>query len=365
MKFSVAAPLVALLTAFILALLALLAGIQPHFMPDAYIVRIIEKPDDPGSNNTDLAGTDKENLSTSTTAQHGNSSIPDIGNTNSSSSSHGSDSITGTSSSPRPASPTHSHAAMETTSENEHGCIFGPHGECQIAYEKQVDKAQGIFPTMKLVHFESYDDHVLIHARSDPGNHTSNTTATNSPFEAWSMHFLTNCAWEGKEKVGNCSKPWDFESYLLQGEADKDDSLEDDSAEDGAPQEGHPPRSPSFLLTRNAVNASESESEDDEFDKMWNKLIKNRAGFSKVHVTGCVLVGLSFLCTAISFFILPALGKWISVGNLVLATLATIFLLTSSIFTAVLANKVRHRHKESEFSGGYDVESSDKFEALV
>lgn len=39
MKFSVAAPLVALLTAFILALLALLAGIQPHFMPDAYIGR--------------------------------------------------------------------------------------------------------------------------------------------------------------------------------------------------------------------------------------------------------------------------------------------------------------------------------------
>lgn len=37
MKFSVAAPLVALLTAFILALLTLLAGIRPDFMPHAYI----------------------------------------------------------------------------------------------------------------------------------------------------------------------------------------------------------------------------------------------------------------------------------------------------------------------------------------
>lgn len=37
MKFSVAAPLVALLTAFILALLTLLAGITPKFMPGAYI----------------------------------------------------------------------------------------------------------------------------------------------------------------------------------------------------------------------------------------------------------------------------------------------------------------------------------------
>lgn len=37
MKFTVAAPLVALLTAFILALLTLLAGIKPNFMPDAYI----------------------------------------------------------------------------------------------------------------------------------------------------------------------------------------------------------------------------------------------------------------------------------------------------------------------------------------
>lgn len=37
MKFTVAAPLVALFTAYILALLALLAGIKPNFMPDAYI----------------------------------------------------------------------------------------------------------------------------------------------------------------------------------------------------------------------------------------------------------------------------------------------------------------------------------------
>lgn len=37
MKFSVAAPLVALFTAFILALLTLLAGIKHNFMPDTFI----------------------------------------------------------------------------------------------------------------------------------------------------------------------------------------------------------------------------------------------------------------------------------------------------------------------------------------
>ncbi|KKY38615.1 hypothetical protein UCDDA912_g01452 [Diaporthe ampelina] len=56
MKFTVAVPLVALLTALILALLTLLAGIKPAFMPGAYIVRILDQDpsnaDDPGSSGT-------------------------------------------------------------------------------------------------------------------------------------------------------------------------------------------------------------------------------------------------------------------------------------------------------------------------
>lgn len=61
----------------------------------------------------------------------------------------------------------------------------------------------------------------------------------------------------------------------------------------------------------------------------WRKLVHNSQASSVVHLTGCVPRRPLVICTAISFFILPTLEHRISVGNLALATLAIIFLLTS------------------------------------
>ncbi|KAL2279486.1 hypothetical protein FJTKL_13378 [Diaporthe vaccinii] len=423
MKFSVAVPLVALLTASILALLALLAGIRPHFMPDAYIVRIAKRspitPYEPtptstvprvpakGGNtalptitgvppaqSTESKGkktkgettektktktrtkkitvttettktktkTKKITVTTETTKTKTKTNKPKS-TSDASPFKHEvlpiiSARATATAST-RTASPTYGSVETDKSSKQENWHIFEWGGRRRV---EPMDNAQVIFPVMKHVPGAGVNDHVLIHGRSDPGNHTSNETATN--LFTYSMHFLTNCQWNVKNKAENCSKPWDFGSNFFGSEV-----MEGKPPQNNSLEERHLPQSSPFLFKRKATdpNGSEPEEEDEEetLQEVWKKMKKNRAGFSKVHLTGCVLVGLSFLCTAISFFILPALGKWISVGNLFLATLATICLLTSSIFTAVLAKEVRDRHKKSKLTEYHDVESGNKFKALV
>lgn len=181
-----------------------------------------------------------------------------------------------------------------------------------------------------------------------PNNSTLTNNATspddkpalNNLTENYTWHFLTNCQWNN-DKAQKCSKPWDFEKYT---------------------PESNPSTSSPFLLKRDA-NTSRLTNKSKE--KM-EKVRKNRRGCSIVHLIGCVFVGLSLLCTAASFFILPAFGKWISVGNLALATLATIFLLTSSIFTAVLAKKTTDFFdKDKDDKWGFKADSGTKFQALV
>lgn len=218
-----------------------------------------------------------------------------------------------------------------------------------------MDDAQGVFPTMKPVPGTGYTDHVSIYARSDPGNSTSNETATDGPFKPYSLYFLTNCQWGLANKTERCTKPWDFVNYTIASDAPEEDS----------PEERHFSWSSPFRLKRDANNFAGSEHVD-RHQARKQKVRKNRHGFAIVHLTGCVLVGLSFLCTAISFFILPALGQWISVGNLALAALATIFLLTSSIFTAVLAKQTTEFFaKDKSASILYTAQSGGRLPALV
>lgn len=218
--------------------------------------------------------------------------------------------------------------------------------------------AQSILPIKKRVAAAVDNDHVLIYARSNPRNHTSNKTEadprqTNSPLaDIYTMHFLTNCQWNKKDQAQKCSEAWNFSTYMFGSEYMGNRSPNGDSEKDDDFAMG-----PFFLpvpypLKRNAAHFDASKDDEKNITEIWKKMIHNRQAFSKVHLTGCVLVGVSFLCTAVSFFILPALGQWISVGNLALATLATIFLLTSSIFTAVLAKETGKffDHKDSEYT---------------
>lgn len=185
-------------------------------------------------------------------------------------------------------------------------------------------------------------------------------------FKPYTLHFLTNCQWGSNDETENCTKPWDFVGYslesglLLEHDDEGDGDGENNSSKDDRFFQLLP-----FLLKRNAVNDPGSDEDDENYEKNARKLRNNRDAFSKVHLTGCVFVGLSFLCTAISFFILPALGQWISVGNLALATLATIFLFTSSIFTAVMANKIRSFMENDEGFRGIAAEPGKTFGALV
>lgn len=196
-------------------------------------------------------------------------------------------------------------------------------------------------------------------------------------FKPYSLHILTNCQWSLNKEIENCTKPWDFVGYSLEsnllgyddeghgnGEDDdgEDDDGEDDDEKNKSRKDDQPSRSLPLFLKRNAVNGPGS---DEDHEKNARKLRDNRDAFSKVHLTGCVFVGLSFLCTAISFFFLPALGQWISVGNLALATLSTIFLFTSSIFTAVMANKIRSVMENGEGFSGIAAETGKTFGALV
>lgn len=88
------------------------------------------------------------------------------------------------------------------------------------------------------------------------------------------------------------------------------------------------------MLGHEEGDSENSHAEDPEIDgidylERWQKLVHDTQAFSKVHLTACVLVGLWFICTASSFFILPTLEHRISVGSLALAKLSSIFLLTS------------------------------------
>lgn len=195
------------------------------------------------------------------------------------------------------------------------------------------------------------------------------TNEDDSGFNPYSLHFLTNCQWSFNNKTERyeterCTKPWDFVGYSLESKLLELDDEEDHDRENDSSKDDRLFRSLPLLLRRNAVNDPGSDEDDEKFEKNARKLRDSRDAFSKVHLTGCVFVGLSFLCTAISFFILPALGQWISVGNLALATLATIFLFTSSIFTAVMAKEIRSFMKNEGFSK-IDTELGKTFGALV
>lgn len=256
-------------------------------------------------------------------------------------------------------------------------CTFVKDGDCVPTSGAQVD-----LPVTKGVSAAGYAHHVTIYARSDPGNHTStssnhNSTPSNHPSDTdkektllnpYSLHFLTNCQWNFNNEAERCTKPWDFVGYSLEGDVlgyddEGDGDGEDDDEKINSRKDNQSFRSFPLLLKRNDDN--EPESDDDKYEKNARKLIDNRDAFSKVHLTGCVFVGLSFLCTAISFFILPALGQWISVGNLALATLATIFLFTSSIFTAVMAKEIGSFMENDEDLSEFAVEEGKTLGALV
>lgn len=198
------------------------------------------------------------------------------------------------------------------------------------------------------------------------GNVPVKTNKEDSGLQPYSLHFLTNCQWSvnnetGQYEIERCTKPWDFARYSLESDLLEEDDEGDDDEKSNSRRDDQPFRSFTLLLKR---NDDDTESDDDKYVKNARKLRDNRDAFSKVHLTGCVFVGLSFFCTAISFFILPALGQWISVGNLALATLATIFLFTSSIFTAVMVKGI-HKFMKDEGFDDVAVESGETFGALV
>lgn len=205
------------------------------------------------------------------------------------------------------------------------------------------------------------------------GNVPVKTNEEDSGFNPYSLHFLTNCQWSfnnqtERYETERCTKPWDFVEYslekdFLEDDDEGDDDEGDDDGEDDDEKDDRLLQSLPLLLKRNGDDDAESENE--KYEKNARKLVDNRDAFSKVHLTGCVFVGLSFLCTAISFFILPALGQWISVGNLALATLATIFLFTSSIFTAVMAKEIGSFMKNDEILSDFVVEPGKTLRALV
>lgn len=212
------------------------------------------------------------------------------------------------------------------------------------------ENVQDTPPIRDIVPGDRENGHYHIFPRSDSRNHTSKDTATASRLKSYTLHFLTNCRWLSKNVAENCTRPWDFKGITI-----GNDSPEDSNA----------PRVLPYLLKRDGVSANASAPKEDFAEKR-EKVIHNRQAFSKVHLTGCVLVGLSLLCTAISFFILPAFGQWISVGNLALATLSTIFLLTSSIFTAVLANKTKEFFEKDKLASlRYTAQAGGKVQALA
>lgn len=253
-------------------------------------------------------------------------------------------------------------------------CRLVTHGGCFPKPRAQVD-----LPVTKGVSAAGYKHHFPIHARSTPSNHTSTPSnhisdpdVTGPAFQPYSLHFLTNCQWSSNNEIENCTKPWDFVGYSLESDLlgyddEGDGDGEDDDEKINSRKDDQPFRSFPLLLKRNGDNDTEpgEESDDEKYEKNARKLRDNRDAFSKVHLTGCVFVGLSFLCTAISFFILPALGQWVSVGNLALATLSTIFLFTTSIFTAVMANKIRSVMESDEGFSDIDAEPGKMFGALV
>lgn len=231
----------------------------------------------------------------------------------------------------------------------DYSCFLDP-ADNRTGVCKPDDNIQGASTTTEHVPIHRGSSQVLIHARSDPGNSTPNQNATEDSFKPYSLHFLTNCQWSLENKTERCTRPWDFVKYTIGI---------------GSQKVGSSSWSSPFRLKRDAVD-SDASGPLERYRARKERVRKNRHGFSIIHLIGCVLVILSFLCTAISFIILPALGKWISVGNLFLATLATIFLLTSSIFTAVLAKQTTDFFAKDKFaSRKYTAQSGGKFQALV
>lgn len=266
-----------------------------------------------------------------------------------------------------PALPPHTPPKIHPPLESGLGCTLVKDGGC---FPNTNKTAQGNFLIKKRVSMAGNKYHVPIHARSTPGNdtstpsnRTSHTKKWNPLFPSYSLHFLTNCQWSVKNEIERCTKPWDFVGYSLERHLLEDDDEGGDDGEDDDEKDDRLFQSFPLLFKRNGDNNTKFDVE--KHKKNARKLIDNRDAFSKVHLTGCVFVGLSFLCTAISFFILPALGQWISVGNLALATLATIFLFTSSIFTAVMTKKIRSVMENGEGLQGIDAEPGKTFGLLV
>ncbi|KAI3402078.1 hypothetical protein diail_7 [Diaporthe ilicicola] len=303
MKFSVAVPIVALVPALILALLALLAGVKHDFMPDVYIVRISTKPELWGS-----------------TSKAARFRVRSAGPTQMTSA---------------PTLPTHLSAVRDSPAKKKGHKAPSATGQPVInnGHNNITDKNES----------SDNENNVTPEKPQD-------SAPTNATGYFYSFHFLTSCQWEVKDKAKNCSKPWDLGDHL------KNDF--------GIEALHH------MLEARNHTRHEADEPKASDPVKKYSEarkvLAKRRSSFAKVHVVGCVFVGLSLLCAAISFYILPAMGRWITIGNLALTMLATIFLVTSSTFAAVLAKKTnRFVEGEKQLKYMLNVEAGAKFQGLT
>ncbi|KAL1861285.1 hypothetical protein Daus18300_008961 [Diaporthe australafricana] len=319
MKFSVLLPLLALLPAFILALLTLLAGIQPKFLPDAYIVRTLYKAQPPSNTNTTARLLER-----------------DAGP------------IQVTSVMAPPTLPTHRAVVRDTPAKE------GP------KFALACSNVTGNFKNEPNSNLSGICTATELPPAPEDNNQTEKTPNRDQPAEtnkhqsgySYSLHLLTSCERKATPKTANCTKPWDFQNYFkkpweITGQT--------------SAQEHRGPKD----LRRRDEEADRMKFEG-ESARLGKELAKMRPSFARVHVVACVFLGLSLLCTAISFFILPALGQWISIGNLALATLATIFLVTSSISTAALAHKVGRFVKQHTLAKRfYRVESGSMLQSLA
>ncbi|KAJ0118115.1 hypothetical protein J7T55_014568 [Diaporthe amygdali] len=387
MKFSVAAPFFFLVPALILALLTLLAGIKPAFMAETFIVRVALKPKapfvkpDPPLPTTGSMSTRDPPPTLPTHRSIIEKMSPEMKDELSS---YGSDiaSIIGglaiatlnllTPERPERVPVDNNIGRLDTSvlfarSPSERGRNKRPKHPSDTSTPKDGRKKRPKHHKDKgkkkqsKHHKDTENDE---DARKK--GHNAYTNDTNADEFAVTAHLLTNCAWKLKDKAQNCSRPWMLENLLL-----KEYYQDDDEDYMVSP----------LIMKKQVVNASQPEEEswkaqnqdkdeDEDEKKPWkaqNKKVANiRRAFARVHLAGCVFVGLSLLCTIASFFILPAFGKWVSIGNLVLALLATILLLTSSIFAAVFSARVRNFvAKDKAISEMIKVESGGKFQALA
>ncbi|KAK2613685.1 hypothetical protein N8I77_000578 [Diaporthe amygdali] len=387
MKFSVAAPFLFLVPALILALLTLLAGIKPAFMAETFIVRVALKPPfnkpDPPLPTTGPVSTRDPPPTLPTHRSIMEKMSPEMKDELSS---YGSDiaSIIGglavatlnllTPERPERVPVDNDIGRLDTPvlfarSPSKRGRNKRPKHPSDTSTPKDGRKKRPKHhkDTGKQKHSKHHKDTENDKDAREKG-HNAYTNDTNADGFSVTAHLLTNCAWKLKDKAQNCSRPWRLENLLL-----KEYYQDDDEDYMVSP----------LIMKKQVVNASEPEGEsweaqnedededEDEDEKApWQaqkkKVANIRRAFARVHLAGCVFVGLSLLCTIASFFILPAFGKWLSIGNLVLALLATILLLTSSIFAAVFSARVRNFvAKDKAISEMIAVESGGKFQALA